>query len=89
MRKVGRANIYAPTRYRESNPRRGDPIWVRDRLMRRKQPNGYIEEVMWEEQEVLVRFWDNDLDTFTFDDLEGNWTDKFWDYGGYMLQGEP
>lgn len=59
-----------------------DRVWVERRFTQNdppKQPNGYIKRVFWSEEEVLVKYLDdkNSLDTFTFDDLYGNWNSRY------------
>lgn len=42
-----------------------------------KQPNGYIEDIFWDEEQIMVKFHDGDVETYDFHDFEGKWTDKF------------
>jgi hypothetical protein len=55
-------------------PKRFEAVWVEGR----RQPNGYILRIDYKEQEVIVRFHDTkETDSFTFDELEGNWHNGF------------
>lgn len=63
-------------RSRASQPRRGDGFYHAERHAQGKQPNGKIVRVDYQEKEVLVKFFDdNDFDSFSFDQLEGCWSD--------------
>lgn len=63
----------------------GLKVWYKPRHAEGKQPNGYISRILWgDDREVVVKFHDStDTETFTWDDLEGTWTDKFG--GTFML----
>lgn len=63
-------------------PRRLDKFNDRNRGPWRS--NGYIYHILWKEdpKEVLVKFWTKvddvyETDSYTFDEIEGNWTDSF------------
>lgn len=71
----------------EHRPRRGDKFHDSNRGAWRS--NGYILDVLWGEdpKEVVVKFYTKEhkvyeTDTYTFDDIEGKWTDK---HGGTWL----
>jgi len=74
-------------RSKTSSPRIGDKVWNQERLMSltEDQPNGYICLVIWDDREVVVRYHDNrgTTEVMSWDDLDGNWTDKFG--GTYIL----
>lgn len=76
------------SRYRPTGNREeilvGQKIWVEERLDTKQQPNGTILMVNWQDEEVTVKYQDcQDYDMFTFDQLRGNWTDKFG--GSWMI----
>ena len=60
------------TEVENHEPRLGEKVWREERLDFGKQPNGYIFAVIYEGQEVLVRYHDHsgDIDTFSFEELE-------------------
>ena len=71
------------------NLRREIAVWVEERIAKGKQPNGYISNINWQQQLVSVYFHDHDpgcnfkqlkggdYQTFSWDDFEGNFTEKF------------
>lgn len=62
----------------------GQKFWAKGR----KQPNGKVVDIDWPSEEIQVRYYDtNEIESFTFDELDGKWTDR---YGGtwYITQ-EP
>lgn len=60
-----------------------DRVWVERRFTQQgKQPNGYIKKVFWVDEEVLVWYLvdigePREFDTFTFDELYGNWNSRY------------
>ena len=68
-------------RQKTSNPRVGDKVWNQNSID--NQPNGYICQVIWDEREVIVKYYDNRSEVIGWDELDGNWTDKFG--GTYIL----
>lgn len=67
-------------------PRRGDKFYV---VTKTPQRNGHIHVVMYEDDAVIVYFYDTPTATnyieYSFDELEGNWTPN---YGGtWYLEG--
>lgn len=62
-------------------PQRGDKFNDRNRGPWRS--NGFVHAILWKEdpKEVIVKFWTKtermESDSYTFDELEGNWTDHF------------
>jgi hypothetical protein len=51
-----------------------------------EQPNGVIIYVNYPDREVMVKFFDGKFGSYSFDDLEGNWTDAL---GGTYLLYKP
>lgn len=63
-----------------SSFRKGQPVWDTDR----KQPNGYICDIHWQERQLVVKFHDGEYEIYDFDEVEHTWTDKF--NGGWDLR---
>ena len=62
-------------------PRKDDPFWDTSR----KQPNGIIRRIVWEDGEiieVLVYFYDDTTKFYSIDEIEGSYTTL---YGGGWL----
>lgn len=73
--------------------RRGQRLWAckfavpeaeQDPNKLKLNPNGVITKINWHDQLVYVSFHGGNVEEFTFDELEGNWTDKF--QGGWWLE---
>lgn len=78
-----------PTRIRATKPRKGDGVWDENRFVEGRRNNwdvvnGRIVYVNYREETVLVRFFNGDVSDYSFEDLEGNWTDKL--MGFYALE---
>ena len=71
----------------------GQKVWDRSRAKVHKeteqeQPNGYIVNIRWDDEEIDVKFHDADGTevAYNFDEFESTWTDN---YGGvWMLNDE-
>jgi len=70
-------------RQKASSPHVGDKVWNQNKID--DQPNGYICQVIWDEREVIVKYYDNKgtSEVLSWDELDGNWTDKLG--GTYIL----
>lgn len=64
-------------------PRKDDPFWD----IKRKQPNGIIRRVVWEDGEIIevyVEFYDDSFSFYSIEDVEGNYTMLYG--GGWLIQ---
>ena len=73
------------TRYKTGLPRRGEKVWQAISHDGSRGRNGIIAQVEYETKEVIV-LWltTGQVESYSFDDLEGCWTDKFG--GTYILE---
>jgi len=72
-------------------PSYGDLVWVEDRRDKKLQPNGYVIDRDFDNNEILVQFYrgdsrygikGGDVDCFSFEDFEDNYYSYF---GGIWL----
>lgn len=72
--------------YHELNPRQ--KVWVKDRRSNdgKASSNGVITIINYEEREVVTFFYiGEEYESFSFDELIGNWNDSL---GGYWQLGD-
>jgi hypothetical protein len=73
------------SRAKTNRPRVGDKVWCFYRFKDSKQPNGTISLIDWAEQEVLVLYYDDDMDNFALHEFEYMFDPSFggtWCIGG-------
>lgn len=51
----------------------GDRVWSEDRLYLGRQPNGVVYDWDEESTQVFVKYWDGDIDSIFFSDMEYNY----------------
>lgn len=72
----------------DHQPRRGEKF--NDQSRGPYRSNGYILDIHWREQEVVVKFYCKDpssheMNSYSFDEIEGCWTEA---YGGTWIVNE-